>query len=238
MFCYMKGVYIMSTEKLNQNSTVVINADNEKIALLKQFLDQNNISPDILKTVIKKQSQDKFNYTDDTKTTAICNACDNEFIVADIPAEFTDSCHQSGICPHCAEIFAKASALNNTLKSKHISTRNSKIVNGGKNVGSRLKIMFTDAIKSVNFTEDIFNKFLDIDYSNKNLKFSSYPFLIDVTNITDAEQFEHKDYYKRFYSKPFLIFDKRVKMCSQIFDKQFEACQTEFKELGLISEDY
>jgi len=227
----------MSNEKLNQNSTIVINADNEKLTLLKQFLDQNNISPDILKTVIKKQSHDKFNYIDDTKTTATCNACDNEFIIDNIPSEFIDICQKQGICSHCASIFAQADALHNTLKSKHISTRNSKIINGGKNVGSRLKIMFNDAIKSPNFTEEILNKFMDITYSNQNLKFSSYAFLIDVTNITDTEQLEHKDYYKRFYAKPFTIFGKTIKMCSQIFDRQFEACKKEFIKLNLINEE-
>ena len=218
----------------NQNSVIISNADTKKLEMLKQFMQQNNISPDVLKQVTKAPKE-KFNYIDETHEMAICNACSKEFIIASIPQDFIDTCKKQGICPECAAIFAQAESLKAALKTKNISSRGSKvIINGGKNVGTRLKVMFYDAITSPNFTEEIFVQFLDTEYSRKVLKFSSYPFLINITNINEKEQSENKNFYKRFYSKPYQIFDKTVKLCSQIFDRQFEACQKEFKKLNLI----
>ena len=226
-----------NTVNNNNNSVIISTTDVDKLAMLKQFMQDNNIPPEIMKQIVKAPKE-KFNYTDDTHEIAICNGCNKEFAIADIPEVFVDACKKQGICPDCAAIFAKVELLKTNLKNKNISTHGSKaVINGGKNVGQRLKNLFSDAIKSENFNEEILTKFMDTDYSNHVLKFSSYPFIVDITNVSETEQSENKNYYKRFYSKPYEIFGRKIKLCSQIFDKQLEACEAEFKKLGLVDED-
>ena len=219
----------------NSNNNVVLTVDSSKMELLKQFMSQNQISENDLKQLMKKQKTN-FNFIDEAKGIATCNACGNEFNTNDIPDIHQERCKKSGICPDCAAQFAKTEALQNILKSKNI--KNGKIViNGGKNVGQRLKQMFADAITSENFTDEIFAKFLDIDYSNKTLKFASYPLLVDITEMTSDDLQENKDYLKRFYARPYTVLNRKVRLCAQIYDAQLTACQKEFKNLGLIDEE-
>ena len=219
------------------NNTAVINASQEQINMMLAFMQQNNIPLTALKEVAKQQ-KDNFNYSDATNHIAVCNGCGKEFNTTELPQTFVDACRKQGICAECAAIFAQPEALKASLKSKNISAHGSKIViNGGKNVGARLKAMFSNAIKSPNFNEEILAQFMDATYSNQNLKFSSYPFVIDITNISEVEMKESRDYYKRFYSKPYEILGYKIRLCSQIFDAQFNACEREFKKLGLIDAD-
>ena len=103
--------------------------------------------------------------------------------------------------------------------------------------GSRLKMMFADAIKSENLTQEIVDNWQDPDYSKKNLEFVSFPFLTNVTNVTAKEQKANINHYKRYYIKPYIIFGNTFRLCSQIYSLQFQACETEFKKLSLIAED-
>ena len=185
-----------------------------------------------------KKPKDHFTYIDETNSIATCNACGNEFNTNDIPDIHQERCKKSGICPDCAAQFAKTEALQNILKSKNIKNGGNKItINGGKAVGKRLQQMFSDVIASENFTEEIFAKFLDVDYSNKTLKFASYPFLIDISDISEEEMKNNRNYYKRFYARPYTVLNRKVRLCAQIYDAQLTACQKEFKNLGLIDEE-
>ena len=222
------------TNAINNNNNTV---DAATLAMLQQFITEHQVTPEMLKAVAKQQKSN-FVYSDAVNHIAVCNACGQEFSTDDIPATFADACKKSGICPECAAAFARVESLKTNLKNKNISARGNKVViNGGKNVGARLKAMFGDAIKSENFTEEILAKFMDLDYSNQALKFSSYPFVVDITDVSEAEIKENREYYKRFYSKPYEIFSKKIRLCSQIFDKQLEACEAEFKKLDLIDEN-
>ena len=228
----------MSNNTINNNTNNNFNTvDAATLAMLQEFVATHQVTPEMLKEVAKQQ-KNNFVYSDAANHIAVCNACGQEFNVADIPAAFADACKKQGICPECAEAFARTEALKANLRNKNISARGSKVVvHGGKKVGQRLQAMFNDAIKSENFSEEIFAKFLDFTYSNQTLKFSSYPLLTDVTDIPEAEIKENREYYKRFYSKPYEIFSKKIRLCSQIVDKQFEACEAEFKKLGLVNAD-
>ena len=222
------------TNAINNNNNTV---DAATLAMLQQFITEHQVTPEMLKAVAKQQ-KNNFVYSDAANHIAVCNSCGEEFNTDDIPATFVDACKKSGICPKCAEAFARVETLKANLRNKNISAHGSKVViHGGKNVGARLKAMFSDVIKSENFTEEMLAQFMDPDYSNQALKFSSYPFVTDVTGVSEAEIKENREYYKRFYSKPYEIFGRTVKLCSQIFDKQLEASQAEFKKLGLIAED-
>jgi len=229
----------MSNNQNTINNTVVISTDDaQKMADLLAYIQQNGVTPDMLKQIAKQQ-KDNFNYIDAANRIATCNGCGEEFNTDDIPATFLDACRKQGICPKCAAVFAQAEMLRANLKNKNITSHGSKIVvNGGKSVGKRLQAMFADAIASEQFNEDMLNQFLDNTYSNQVLKFSSYPFCVDVTDVSEAEIKDNKDFYKRFYSRVYEILGHKIRLCSQIFDAQLAACQKEFTKLGLIDKEY
>ena len=222
----------------NNNTVTVSTDDAQKMADLLAYIQRNGVTLDMLKQIAKQQ-KDNFNYVDAANHIATCNSCGEEFNTDDIPQTFLDACKKSGICPKCAAIFAQADALRANLRNKNITSHGSKIiVNGGKSVGKRLQAMFADAIASPNFNEEILANFLDANYSNKVLKFSSYPFCVDITDVSDEEIKDNRDFYKRYYSKSYQILGKKIKLCSQIFDAQLLACQNEFAKLNLIDKEY
>ena len=226
----------MSNNSINNNK-VVINVSNDKAAIFEAFLREQGLTIDDVKALVKKPA-DKFNFVDDNKTIASCNACGEEFNVNDIPEAFIEACRKQGICPSCAKKFAEVATLTASLKAKNISAKSGAkiVVNGGQQVAKRLRTAFADAIKSENFNEDVLIKLLDQDYSHDTLKFSSYPFLIDITDVSQEEIKENQNYYKRFAAKVYDLFGHKVRMCSQIYNAQFEASIAAFKSLNLIDE--
>ena len=104
-------------------------------------------------------------------------------------------------------------------------------------MGERLRVAFAEAIKSPNFTPDIFNDFCDLGYCRHKLKFSSYPMIVDITGFSDAEMKENKDFYGHYGITKYQVLGKTIRLTNQIYEKNFIACILEFKRLGLIPQD-
>ena len=223
----------MNMSSNNNNGFVVTGLSQEQLAkiLLAAGHSEVKIAP-----AKKVKVVDNIVYTDEAKTTGVCKCCKEEFVLSDYTAEELADSYRLGLCPKCAAQFAKFKALDAQLKSEHISgTR--QVINGGQQVGQRLKAAFAEALKSENLTQEILDNWQDLNYTRKNLKFSSYPFLTNVTNVTDEEQKMNKTYYKRFYSTPYSILNGKYRLNAQITATQLTAAINEFKRLNLIAEN-
>ena len=223
------------------NNTVIASSNNNYVvsglteeqlqAILKAAGAQAQISAVPAKKV---KIVDNFEYVDEAKTEFVCRNCGETHKVAEIPADKLDECRKLGMDVTCMESYNSFLQVQAKLKQAKVSAGGSKIiVNGGQEVGKRLRVAFVDAIKSENFTPEIVGKLCDTGYSHDALKFSSYPFLLDVTDATQEE----KKSYKRFYAKEYNLFGRVYRLCAQIYTSQFNATIAEFKRLSLIDAD-
>ena len=206
-----------------------------------------------VKRILSKKFVDYIDYADEEKTIGVCKYCAGEFEVNELTEFDFKICSNFGLCPNCAKRYLEFRKIDSVLKQKKAKTATKRIViNGGQSVGKRLRAAFADAIQSPNLTKEIIlfwtdERFYDEDnwcleddgsgYSRVYLHFSSYPFLIDVTDISEEELKARKDYYARFGKKRYQIFGRTYRMCGQIYEKNFIACIAEFKRLGLIPQD-
>ena len=206
-----------------------------------------------VRRIFSKKFIDYIDYADEEKTVGVCKYCAGEFEVNELTEADFKICSKFGLCPNCAKRYLEFRKIDFVLKQKKAKTATKRIViNGGQSVGKRLRAAFVDAIRSPNLTKEIISFWTDeffydednwsLDdngsgYSRVYLHFSSYPFLIDVTDISEEELKERKDYYARFGKKRYQIFGRTYRMCGQIYEKNFIACIAEFKRLGLIPQD-
>lgn len=186
----------------------------------------------------KKRTVDYIDYVDEDHKTGLCKACHKEFTLGDYTEDELESAKKLGMCPSCANSYLKWKEIDAELKRGGHKTAGTKvIVDGGKAVGKRLRAAFMDAIKSPNFDIDIFNDFCDLGYCRSELKFSSYPFITDVTDISDEELQENKDFYKRYGATRYTVFGRTIRLSGQIYEKNLVAAVSVFKKLGLIDQD-
>lgn len=186
----------------------------------------------------KKRVVDYIDYVDEDHKIGLCKACHKEFELASYTEEEIESAKKLGMCPECASQYLKWKEIDASLKREGHKTAGTKmIVDGGKNVGKRLRAAFVAAIESPNFTADIFNDFADLSYCRNELKFSSYPMIIDVTGVSDAEMKEQKSLYGRYGATRYNVLGKTVRLTGQIYEKNLVAAIACFKRLGLIDQD-
>jgi len=224
-----------NTVASNNNNYVVSGLTQEQLeAILAAAGAQAKISAAPMKKV---KIVDNFEYVDETKTEFICRNCGETHKVAEIPADKLDECRKLGMDAACMASYNSFLQVQAKLKQAKISASGGKIiVNGGEEVGKRLKIAFADVLKSEQLTPEIIGKLCDTGFSHDALKFSSYPFLIDVTDVT-PEEMKADSTYKRFYAQKYQIFGRTYRMCAQIYKQQFTATIAAFKNLGLIDAD-
>ena len=105
-------------------------------------------------------------------------------------------------------------------------------------MGERLRKVFVEAVvNNSNFTVDMFNDFCDPSYCGRVLKFSSYPMIIDVTNVNNSEQRFLEDYRRYYGVTKYQVLGRTIRLTNQIYEKNLVACIAEFKRLGLIPQD-
>ena len=188
--------------------------------------------------VPKKRVVDYIDYVDEEHTIGLCKACHKEFELASYTEEEIESAKKLGMCPECASQYLKWKEIDASLKREGHKTAGTKmIVDGGKSVGKRLRAAFVEAIKSPNFDADIFNDFADLSYCRNELKFSSYPMIIDITGVSDAEMKEQNSLYGRYGATRYNVLGKTVRLTGQIYEKNLIAAVATFKRLGLIDQN-
>ena len=196
----------------------------------------------------------------ETDNIGVCKYCEEKFNTHQISDEDFELCRQYGLCPTCARKYLKFKEMDKAVMiQKFLFEKEKKapleilcagyklafwglyrriLFKGGHRVGERLRKVFVEAVvNNSNFTVDMFNDFCDPSYCGRVLKFSSYPMIIDVTNVNNSEQRFLEDYRRYYGVTKYQVLGRTIRLTNQIYEKNLVACIAEFKRLGLIPQD-